>query len=63
MSGRAKIKDADGKRVRGQKIKKCGCPRADQAKPHMCPYKSDVDDDQTHCTCCKSCEATCAEDI
>jgi hypothetical protein len=31
--------------------------------PHPCPYKQDLYDDQTECTCCINCTNGCAEDI
>ena len=32
--------------------------------PHTCPYQDEINgDDETLCTCCESCEHSCAMDI
>ena len=38
------------------------CPN-DATQPHTCPFKSDLYDDRTLCTCCRSCRSECARDI
>lgn len=41
----------------------CRCG-ADKDEPHTCPFKSDINgDDTTLCTCCKECTHQCAMDI
>lgn len=43
------------------------CPqcrkRAAAAAKHTCPYKYEIHDDDSLCTCCSKCEAECLEDI
>jgi len=36
---------------------------AKATEPHICPYKDELDDDKTLCTCCADCEYNCADDI
>ena len=36
---------------------------AKATEPHICPYKDELDDDKTLCTCCADCENNCADDI
>jgi len=31
--------------------------------PHLCPYKDEINDDDTLCTCCPDCERECMENI
>lgn len=46
--------------VPGQRRVCCG----ERVTAHSCPYKSDVDgDDTTLCNCCEACEQMCADDI
>lgn len=49
------------------KPKKCkasdGCKNF-ATKPHICPYRREIDDDEkTLCECCEVCESNCADDI
>jgi hypothetical protein len=39
---------------------KCGNPAA---APHPCPYRVDVDDSTTLCTCCPACSGECMAEI
>jgi len=39
----------------------CKCNPA--TEPHLCPFASDVHEDDTPCTCCVECEEACAMDI
>jgi hypothetical protein len=42
---------------------KCKCGD-DAEPPHPCPFKEDIHgDDETLCTCCKSCRHDCLMDI
>lgn len=33
------------------------------ASPHVCPFNSEINDDETECECCEECEAGCADEI
>lgn len=40
---------------------RCGCPGTEL---HSCPYKSDINNDDTElCTCCDDCQGDCAMNI
>ena len=44
----------------------CACERceANEAnEPHACPFKSEINNDDTECTCCNECTHECAMDI
>lgn len=32
-------------------------------KPHKCLYRSEIDGDNSVCTCCKKCTEQCCDDI
>ncbi len=36
----------------------CDCGYSD---PHTCPFKEDMNGDDTECTCCEECTNNCAE--
>lgn len=38
------------------------CKHSKQTEAHMCPYRSDINGDDTLCTCCSRCKTNCAED-
>jgi hypothetical protein len=41
-----------------------GCGHDEEQEPHVCPYASEINnDDETLCTCCEKCEQQCADDI
>ena len=46
-------------------VEMCGACGVNQARePHVCPYQSDInDDDETLCDCCDDCTAECAYDV
>lgn len=33
------------------------------ASPHVCPFNSEINNDDTECRCCEDCEASCADEI
>lgn len=36
----------------------------DACKPHTCPYREEIDNDnETLCNCCDDCKQQCADDI
>ncbi len=35
----------------------------DAQAPHACPYKSELHGNEEPCTCCRTCERECAQDI
>jgi hypothetical protein len=38
------------------------CNRQSALPLHRCPYKSDMHDDETLCTCCEDCKKECSDD-
>lgn len=49
----------------GEKEKeKCRFGYEHNCKPHLCPYKIEMNDDsKTLCQCCERCERECRDDI
>lgn len=51
----------------------CKCPGEDKQSfcscdapsrgAHTCPYKAEIYNDDSLCTCCRTCEGRCAEEI
>jgi hypothetical protein len=39
-----------------------GCEH-DAQEPHTRPYKTEIENDESLCDCCKACEDACAMDI
>lgn len=39
------------------------CKDAPAEAPHTCPYKQEIDNDESLCTCCAVCTQDCAEHI
>lgn len=39
-----------------------GCDKPAKA-PHACPFKQEINDDETLCTCCADCEHECMMEI
>ena len=40
----------------------CNCSEVEHQE-HTCPYKDDISDDQTPCSCCEACTRDCADGI
>lgn len=39
------------------------CSHKEKEEPHECPYRSELYDDFTLCTCCEKCTDQCSDDI
>ena len=37
----------------------CGCGDIRKIPPHACPYKSEIENDESLCTCCDECAREC----
>lgn len=35
----------------------------ERVTPHKCPYRWELHDDETLCSCCEECEDNCRDDI
>ena len=46
----------------GKGIGKCHCGKEGQEE-HTCPYKSEIEDDDSLCKCCEQCTKECGEEI
>jgi len=60
------IRDGEGKEEREEMTKKlCNiCEENPAAEPHPCPYKKEINDDETTlCNCCEECKRECIDDI
>lgn len=39
------------------------CQKNKKEKLHCCAFRSEINEDQTECNCCKDCTALCAEEV
>lgn len=39
------------------------CKKNPATKPHKCPYKTEIDNNDEKCTCCEDCQHACRDEV